>query len=72
MAEIAGEIVHETEVLVRRDFLKILNVAAGAVAVRAIAWPFIDALNPTKDALAIAQPIIDVSGIAANSAAVPR
>jgi ubiquinol-cytochrome c reductase iron-sulfur subunit len=68
MAETIGEIVHETEVLVRRDFLKILNVAAGAVAVGAIAWPFIDALNPTRDALAIAQPIVDVSGIAANSA----
>ena len=68
MAETIGEIVQETEVLVRRDFLKILNVAAGAVAAGAIAWPFIDALNPTRDALAIAQPIVDVSGVAANSA----
>jgi ubiquinol-cytochrome c reductase iron-sulfur subunit len=38
------------------------------VAAGAIAWPFIDALNPTRDALAIAQPIVDVSAIAANTA----
>lgn len=60
--------VHEAETLVRRDFLKILTVAAGAVAVGAIAWPFIDALNPTQAALALGQPIIDVGALAPDSA----
>jgi ubiquinol-cytochrome c reductase iron-sulfur subunit len=68
MAESIGELVHEAETLARRDFLKILNVAAGAVAVGAIAWPFINALNPTRDALGVIRPIVDVSGIAANTA----
>ncbi len=68
MAESVETLVHEAESFVRRDFLKILNVAAGAVAVGAIAWPFIDALNPTRAALGVARPIVDVSGIAANTA----
>jgi len=52
----------------RRDFLKILTLATGAVAVGAIAWPFIDALNPTRESLAEARPIINVGGIAENTA----
>jgi ubiquinol-cytochrome c reductase iron-sulfur subunit len=52
----------------RRDFLKILTLATGAVAVGAIAWPFIDALNPTREAAATAKSIINVGGIAENTA----
>jgi ubiquinol-cytochrome c reductase iron-sulfur subunit len=52
----------------RRDFLKILTVSTGAVALGAIAWPFIDALNPTRAAEATAKPIINVGGIAENTA----
>jgi ubiquinol-cytochrome c reductase iron-sulfur subunit len=52
----------------KRDFLKILTVATGAVAAGAIAWPFIDALNPTRESLAAARPIINVGGIAENTA----
>jgi ubiquinol-cytochrome c reductase iron-sulfur subunit len=51
----------------KRDFLKILTVSAGAVAVGAIAWPLIDALNPTRAALATASPIVNVGGIAENT-----
>jgi ubiquinol-cytochrome c reductase iron-sulfur subunit len=52
----------------RRDFLKILTVAAGGVAVGAVAWPFIDALNPNADTLALARPIVEVGAIAPNTA----
>jgi ubiquinol-cytochrome c reductase iron-sulfur subunit len=52
----------------KRDFLKILTVATGAVAVGAIAWPFIDALNPTRSSLAAARPIVNIGGIAENTA----
>lgn len=52
----------------KRDFLKILTVATAGVAAGAVAWPFIDALNPTRASLAVAQPIVDVGGIAPNTA----
>ena len=52
----------------KRDFLKILTLATGAVAVGAIAWPFIDALNPTRESLSLARPIVNVGGIAENTA----
>lgn len=52
----------------KRDFLKILTLATGAVAVGATAWPLINALNPTQDELAVSQPIIDVGAIAPNTA----
>jgi ubiquinol-cytochrome c reductase iron-sulfur subunit len=68
MAETVAEIEHAAEELVRRDFLKILTVAAGGVAVGAVAWPFIDALNPTRDAAAVARPIVTVSDIAPDTA----
>ena len=50
----------------RRDFLKILTLATGAVASGAIAWPFIDALSPTREAEATAKPIINIGGMSAH------
>jgi len=70
MAELA-KVEQEIEVavdVVKRDFLKILTIAGGAVAAGAIAWPFIDALNPSAESLALARPIVEVGGIAPNSA----
>ena len=58
----------ETPEGTRRDFLRILTLATGALGVGAIAWPFIDALNPTRDSLSIAKPIVNVGGIAENTA----
>lgn len=52
----------------RRDFLTILTACTGAVGLSALAWPFIDALNPTRQSLATARPIVDVGGIAENTA----
>ncbi len=59
---------HGPAVPARRDFLKILTVATGAIGAAALAWPFIDALNPDADEQAIAQKIVDVGGIAENTA----
>ncbi len=52
----------------RRDFLKILTVATGVVGAGALAWPFIDALGPDADGAAAAHLIVNVAGIAENSA----
>jgi ubiquinol-cytochrome c reductase iron-sulfur subunit len=52
----------------RRDFLKILTVAGGALALAATAWPFIDALGPDADGEAAGRMIVNVAGIAENSA----
>ena len=51
----------------RRDFLTILTVAAGAIGTVAAIWPFVDALGPNADRRAIARPIINIAGIAANT-----
>ena len=51
----------------RRDFLKILTVSTAAIGAAALAWPFIDALSPDRDAAAIAYKIVDVGGIAENT-----
>jgi ubiquinol-cytochrome c reductase iron-sulfur subunit len=69
MANAAAHAVEDgVEAPAKRDFLKILTVSAGAVALGATAWPFINALNPTTDELAISNPIIEVGGIAPNTA----
>jgi ubiquinol-cytochrome c reductase iron-sulfur subunit len=38
----------------RRDFLQLAAIAGTAVGVSALAWPFIDYMNPSKDVLALA------------------
>jgi len=60
----AGEHVTES----RRDFLKILTVAAGAVGVGATIWPFIDALGPDQDSAAAGRLIVNIAQIAENTA----
>jgi len=67
MAEASGHAVEEgTES--RRSFLKILTVSAGAVGLGAVVWPLISALTPDADSLAAAHLIVNVSGIAENTA----
>lgn len=51
----------------RRDFLKILTVSTAVIGGAALAWPFIDALNPDRDAAAIAYKIVDIGGVAENT-----
>jgi ubiquinol-cytochrome c reductase iron-sulfur subunit len=67
MAE-AGELAMAHEVATRRDFLKILTVAAGVVGAGAVVWPLITALGPDADSAAANHLIVDVGGIPENSA----
>jgi ubiquinol-cytochrome c reductase iron-sulfur subunit len=46
----------------RRDFLKLVTGAAAAIGTAAIAWTFIDSMNPSADVIAAGAPIdIDIS-----------
>nr|WP_068086538.1 ubiquinol-cytochrome c reductase iron-sulfur subunit [Pseudovibrio stylochi] len=47
----------------RRDFLYLATGAVGAVGVGAVAWPFIDQMNPDASALALASIEVDISAI---------
>ena len=47
----------------RRDFLYVATGAMGAVGVAAIAWPFIDQMNPSTAALALASTEVDLSTV---------
>jgi len=48
----------------RRDFIYILTGAAAAGGVAAVAWPFIDQMNPASDTLALGSPMtVDLSKI---------
>ncbi len=49
----------------RRDFLTLVTLATAAVGAGAIAWTFIDSMNPATDTLAAGAPLdIDLSKIA--------
>ncbi|HSS14277.1 MAG TPA: ubiquinol-cytochrome c reductase iron-sulfur subunit, partial [Rhizomicrobium sp.] len=47
----------------RRDFLYVASGAMGAVGVAAIAWPFIDQMNPSTAALALASTEVHLSTV---------
>src|SRR6202040_677011 len=47
----------------RRDFLILTASAIGAVGVAATIWPFIDTLNPARDALALATTEVDLAPV---------
>ena len=47
----------------RRDFLYIATGAFGAVGAAALAWPFIDQMNPDASALALASVEVDISSL---------
>ena len=47
----------------RRDFLYVATAGMSAVGVAAMAWPFIDSMNPSKDVLALSSIEVDLSGI---------
>jgi ubiquinol-cytochrome c reductase iron-sulfur subunit len=47
----------------RRDFLYVASGAMGAVGVATAAWPFIDQMNPSSAALALASIEADISAI---------
>jgi ubiquinol-cytochrome c reductase iron-sulfur subunit len=47
----------------RRDFIVIATVAAGVGGVAAIAWPFIDQMNPSSDTLALSSIEFDLTKV---------
>ncbi|HUB14341.1 MAG TPA: ubiquinol-cytochrome c reductase iron-sulfur subunit [Acetobacteraceae bacterium] len=48
----------------RRDFLKLVTGATAAIGAAALAWPFIDSMNPSADVIAAGAPMdIDLSKI---------
>jgi len=47
----------------RRDFLYIATGAVGAVGVAAVAWPFIDQMNPSASVLALSTAEFDLTPI---------
>jgi len=49
----------------RRDFLTLLALAGAGVTVGAMAWPFIDSMQPAADTLAAGEPLdVDLSKVA--------
>ena len=50
----------------RRDFIYIASMAVAAGGAAAIAWPFIDQMNPSADTLALASIEFDLSKVAAG------
>ncbi|WP_119308328.1 ubiquinol-cytochrome c reductase iron-sulfur subunit [Cohaesibacter haloalkalitolerans] len=53
----------EREEPTRRDFLYIATGAFGAVGAAALAWPFIDQMNPDASAVALSSIEVDISSI---------
>jgi ubiquinol-cytochrome c reductase iron-sulfur subunit len=47
----------------RRDFLYVATGAMGAVGVAAVAWPFIDQMNPSAAVLALSSIEVDLSPV---------
>jgi ubiquinol-cytochrome c reductase iron-sulfur subunit len=52
----------------RRDFLMVATGAMGAVGAIAVAWPFINNLNPAADTLALSTVEVNVQAIAVGQA----
>ncbi len=56
---------HGTDGHSRRDFLTLVALSGAAIGAGAMAWPFIDSMQPAADTLAAGEPIdVDVSKIA--------
>ena len=47
----------------RRDFLYVATAAVGAAGLGAVAWPFIDSMNPAADTLALASIELDIGSV---------
>src|ERR1700760_998072 len=52
--------------ITKRDLLQLVATAGAAVGVGAVAWPFIDSMNPAKDVLALSSVEIDLSPVIAG------
>jgi ubiquinol-cytochrome c reductase iron-sulfur subunit len=52
----------------KRDFLKLLAGSAAAIGTAAIAWPFIDSMNPARDTLALSSIDVELSPVVEGQA----
>src|SRR3954453_6499638 len=52
--------------ITKRDLLQLVATAGAAIGVGALAWPFIDSMNPSKDVLALSTVDIDLSPVIAG------
>ena len=59
----AADTIHEEDGVRRRDFIYVGTGAFAAVGAAAVAWPFINQMNPSADVLALASVEVDVSAI---------
>jgi ubiquinol-cytochrome c reductase iron-sulfur subunit len=50
----------------KRDFLKLVTGAGAAIGTAAIAWTFIDYMDPSKDVLALSSIEVDLTPIVAG------
>ena len=47
----------------KRDLLQLVAISGAAIGAGAIAWPFIDSMNPSKDVLALSSVEIDLAPV---------
>lgn len=51
----------------KRDFLKLLTGSAAVIGFAALAWPFVDSMNPASDVLALSSVDVDLAPVEAGS-----
>ncbi len=63
MADSAAPRRQRTKAATRRDFLYLATGGVAAVGVAAVAWPFIDQMNPAADVLALSSTEVDIAKV---------
>jgi ubiquinol-cytochrome c reductase iron-sulfur subunit len=53
----------QPDIVSKRDFLKLVTAAGAGIGVCALAWPFIDFMNPSADVLALSSVEVDLTPI---------
>jgi len=51
----------------KRDFLQLVAISGAVIGAAAVAWPFIDSMNPSKDVLALSSIEVDLTPIPEGS-----
>ena len=67
MADSAAAAHHHPGDVTKRDFLKLVTGSAAAIGAGAIAWSFLDYMNPSADVLALSAVDVDLAPIAVGS-----
>ena len=50
----------------KRDLLQLITISGAAIGAGAIAWPFVDSMNPSRDVLALSTVEVDLTPIVAG------